>query len=837
MSRVLRYILIGVLGVVLALGIILALLAFVNVRRSFPTVNGEIRPSGLDGPVEVIRDSYGVPHIYAGSQHDLFFAQGYVHAQDRFWQMDFWRHIGSGRLSEMFGESQVDTDRFLRTMGWARIAQQELQVLDQNSLDILQAYAEGVNAYLADHQGSALSLEYAVLKLTNSAYRPEAWEPLHSLTWAKVMAWDLGGNMGSEIERVILMKTLTQEQIEQITPAYPADMPVIVPGFQVSAGGDGSGSAQDMPAYLADATPALQALGRQLDGLTDLLGHRVAGLGSNNWVLAGERTSSGAPILANDPHLAAQMPAIWYQVGLHCTPKGQACPFEVAGFSFAGAPGVIIGHNDRIAWGMTNVEPDVQDLYIEKVNPANPNQYEVNGQWVDMQLAQETIQVAGGEPVAFTTRYTRHGPVVSETYLPEDFSQQAGIDLPESYVVSLRWTALEPGFTFPSIWKLDIAQDWEQFRAALIDFQAPSQNFVYADVDGNIGYQMPGNIPIRVSGDGSLPVPGWTDKQEWSGYIPFEQLPYAYNPPQGYIVTANNAVVGPDYPFLISTEYDLGYRARRIIEMIENAPGPIDLAYVQQMQGDDKDPIAETLIPVLMQVSLATEEQKQARQLFEGWDYQAHMDSPAAALFEVFWKNLLALTFQDDLPEESWPGGGSRWFVVVEQLIEQPDSPWWDIKTTSPVETRDQVFQEAFISALDELITAQGKNPQRWNWGDLHTLTLENQTLGQSGIAPVEAIFNRGPFRTNGGADIVNATGWDAAASYVVRTVPSMRMIADLGNLANSLAIHTTGQSGHAYHRHYVDMTDRWRDIQYNPMLWEKSQIESQAEGRLRLVP
>ncbi|MCK4975916.1 MAG: penicillin acylase family protein, partial [Anaerolineales bacterium] len=675
----------------------------------------------------------------------LFFAQGYVHAQDRFWQMDFWRHIGSGRLSEMFGESQVDTDKFLRTMGWARVVEEELDGFDPVSTSILQDYAEGVNAYLADHQGSALSLEYAVLKLLNPDYQPEPWQPLHSLTWAKAMAWDLGGNMTFEIERANLLKTLSPEQVNEIVPPYPADHPIIVPTPNVSAGN----GLEIIEALSLDLAPLFKSISNQAIGLEALLGPRGAGIGSNSWAISGELTNTGEPLLANDTHLGVQMPSIWYEIGLHCAPQGEKCTYNVTGFSFAGVPGVVIGHNDRIAWGFTNLGPDVQDLYIERINPDNPNQYEVNGEWVDMELINETVQVAGGDPVELTVRYTRHGPIISETYGSlEGFTETAGIELPPRYAIALRWTALEETQTFPAIWQMNQAGNWDEFRQAARMFDVPSQNFLYADVDGNIGYQTPGKIPIRANGDGTLPVPGWTDEYEWQGYIPFEELPFAYNPPQGYIVTANNAVIGSEYPYLIATTWAYGYRAQSIVDMIEGAPGPIDIPYIQGMQGDNRDLNAETLVPILMALPLNDTLLENARGVLQGWDYQADMDSAPAALFEVFWKHLLAATFFDDLPKESWPGGGSRWFEVMRNLVEEPDSAWWDDQTTNQVvETRDDIFLQAFLAAVDEMERDWGEDPAKWAWGDVHTVTFRNPTLGESGVSPIEALFNRGPYR------------------------------------------------------------------------------------------
>lgn len=824
--------------------------------QSFPRIDGEIRVDGLEAPVDVYRDAMGIPHIYAASLHDLFFAQGYVHAQDRFWQMDTWRHIGSGRLSEMFGAAQLEMDSFLRTLGWRLTAQQEWEQLGPDSKARLQAYSDGVNAYLEDHGGTALSLEYAILKLLSPDYEIEPWEPVHSLTWGKAMAWDLRANLGEEIERAILLKTLTPAQVDELFPPYPLDHPTIVNRIDESTGRPEQPGAEAfaVPTELLDAVRNNAAL------LDPVLGSGGDGVGSNSWAIGGALTDTGMPLLANDPHLGIQMPSIWYQVGLHCqpggtTPAGQpptdVCDYEVGGFSFAGVPGVIIGHNDRIAWGFTNVGPDVMDLYIERVNPENPDQYEVNGEWVEFETRTETIEVAGGQPVELTVRLTRHGPVISESYGPlkntgdetdaefVPFRDKAGLDLPEDYVLALRWTALTPSTPFEAVWGFNQADNWDEFRQAAREFHVPAQNLLYADVDGNIGYQMPGDIPIRAGGDGRFPVPGWTDDYEWTGFIPFEELPYTFNPPEGYIATANNRIPPAGYPYEITADWDYGYRATRIVQMIENAPGPIDMAYVQAMQGDSYDAGAEVFLPVLfeMENELPGSEQG-ALELLMGWDYQAGRDSASAALYEAFWGHLLTATFADDLPEDYLPEGGDRWFTVMRSVVSDPASPWWDDQSTADkVESRADIFVIAFTEAVAELEKELGRNPSDWRWGDLHAAWFDNQTLGVSGVAPIEALFNRGPFATGGGKSIVNATSWDVSEGYQVTDVPSMRMIVDLGDLDNSVTVHTTGQSGHAYHPHYDDMIPMWADLEYYAMLWEQAAILADAEGHLRLAP
>ncbi len=816
-------------------------------QESFPQIDGEIKVDGLEAKVDVYRDSMGIPHIYAETSHDLFFAQGYVHAQERFWQMDTWRHIGSGELSKMFGAGQAETDAFLRTLGWRQTAEAEWEQLTPESKAILQAYTDGVNAYLKDHTDTALSLEYAVLGLLSPDYELEAWTPVHSLTWGKAMAWDLRGNMGEEIERAVLLKTFTPEQVAQLFPEYPSDHPVIVNNI-----GDGQAANIQQITKAANfdySSLPLDSLGNNASLLNASLGPWSDGIGSNSWAVSGELTDTGKPYLSNDPHLGIQMPSIWFQVGLHCVEKSADCPFEVAGFSFAGVPGVIIGHNDKIAWGFTNTGPDVMDLYIEKVNPENPNQYEVNGEWVDFEIREESIEVVGGEAISHTVRSTRHGPVISYDYGPlkdsgdpedtefEAFKDRSGVELPENYVISLAWTALTPSTPFEAIWGFDKAQNWEEFRIAASNFHVPAQNLLYADVEGNIGYQMPGDVPIRSKGDGTLPVPGWTDEYEWTGFIPFEELPYTFNPTEGYIVTANNQVPPASYPYLITKDWDYGFRANRIVSMIQSAESKIDISYLQQMHGDSYDANAETFIPILLDANLASD-LNPALDTLKSWDYQDRVDSTSAAVFNAFWRALLKNTFNDELPERYQVDGGSRWNEVMRGMAKNPNDPFWDDKTTADVtESMNDMLQKSFADGVAELTDMFGKDMSKWKWGDMHAATFRNGTLGESGVFLIEDLFNRGPFPTGGGDAIVNATGWSVRDGYETNWLPSMRMIVDFSDLNNSITVHTTGQSGHAYHPHYADMAPLWASEKYYPMWWNQESVINDSEGHLQLVP
>jgi len=825
--RKLLLILLLLLVIVLVVGLLGVGSVFFTVRRPWPRTDGMVQADGLQAEVTVVRDSWGIPHVYASNSHDLFFAQGYVHAQDRFWQMEFWRRQGAGCLSEVLGESTVEVDRFLRTVGWHRTAAQELEMVDEETLAVLEAYAEGVNAYISTHRGR-LGLEFTMLGLTGVRFDPEPWTPLHTITWAKAMAWDLGGNRRQELLRSQIAARLGTTAVDALMPLYPDDYPVIVPHPLTGA------TLESVP----EAAFAVHFLG-QGEG---------NGLGSNSWVIAGDHTETGMPLLANDPHLGIQMPSIWYEIGLHCEPVGPNCPYNVVGTSFASTPGVVIGHNDHIAWGVTNLNPDVQDYFIERVNPENPNQYEYQGEWLDMEIVREEITVAGEEePVVVDVRITRHGPIINDVVGGPEEEWNFGWQ-----PLSFSWTALQPGTLIQSILLLDQASNWEEFREALSYWDTPSQNFIYADVEGNIGYQAPGRIPIRAAGRGLMPVPGWTDEYEWVGYIPFDELPRAFNPPEGYIVTANNAVVGPDFSHFLTMDWAPGYRARRIVELIE-ADSSISLADIQVMQGNSSPLWAEDVLPHLLVLPAtgpsassgqdsgrsARDERRlaEALELLRTWDRRADRDSAGAALFEAFRLHLIDLTFGDELGEQLLGQARSSVSVALVDFLADEPSPWFDDVTTPEVETRDEVLLLALEEAVEELTETLGRDMDNWRWGDLHTATFENQSLGQSGIGPIEAIFNRGPVPVDGTIATINNTGYSLSSPYGVRTVPSYRQIVDMGDLARSVSMHTTGQSGHPYHPHYDDMIDPWRNVEYHPMLWERADVEANTEGILVLSP
>ncbi|MCX7521920.1 penicillin acylase family protein [Microbacterium sp. STN6] len=848
------------LAVLVTVAIVAGALAWWMVTRSFPQVSGSLDVPGLHNSVTVYRDDAGIPQVIADDPHDLFLAQGYVHAQDRFWEMDFRRHVTGGTLSELFGESQVGTDSFIRTLGWREVAQQEVKAMDQKSLGYYQDYADGVNAYLKRHEGADISLEYAVLGLQNPGYKPARWTPVDSVSWLKAMAWDLRSNLTDEVGRALVAPTLTSTELAELYPEYPYDAhPTITdlgggasttttapgqpkPGTKKTAG-ESAGAPGAMDDGGVAAASALHADLAELKGtlasVPQLLGPNGPDIGSNSWVVSGAHTATGKPILSNDPHLGPAEPSVWYQMGLHCRSVGASCPFDVAGFGFSGMPGIIIGHNDHIAWGFTNAGPDVTDLYLEKVTG---DTYLYDGKQVPLTTRKETIKVAGGKNVHLTVRSTAHGPIVtggmpSFTAIADDASSEP--DAPENgYQLSLQWTALTPGTTAVAVFALNAAHDWEQFREAARLFDVPSQNLIYADVKGNIGYQMPGMVPVRTGSDGTTPAPGWSSAYAWSGYVPFEQLPSVLNPTKGFIATANNAAVGPSFPVAITRDWDAGYRANEITWRLSKAIAAGHKLTVNDMariQDDNHNQNADTLVPLLTRLTL-TGDAKRGAELLRTWNRDDDADSAASAYFNVFFKNLLHLAFGRKLPDDAQPTGGDRWFNVVHRLSTQPESGWWSDENLG-ISGRDQMLAYAAKDAWKEASSLMGGDPNGWSWGEIHTLTLTNASFGTSGIGPIEALFNRGPFELSGGSAVVDATGWNASLGYEVTIVPSMRQVIDLADFDRSTWINLTGESGHAFHPNYIDQTPLWQHHKTRPWPFSPKAVIAAAKNTLTLNP
>ncbi len=869
--RLLRF-----LGWTLAVLVVLALIAgglgMWTVMRSWPQTTGTLEAAGLKQTVTVQRNASGIPSITAESTHDLFFAQGFVHAQDRFWEMDFRRHVTSGRLSELFGESQVGTDTFLRTLGWHEVAQREVDALPAGIRAYYEAYADGVNAYLGQRQGAALSLEYAVLGLQNPDYVPEKWTPADSVAWLKAMAWDLRTNIEEETARALLAQSLGAEQIDELYPPYPfEEHPVIVDqNWTALAAAREAGRSRDASpasatsqsarigaaASTALASTSLDSTVARVDAI---IASQAEGVGSNSWVVSGEHTDTGKPLLANDPHLGAAMPSVWTQMQLRCAKVSDECPFDVAGFSFSGMPGIVIGHNETVAWGFTNLTTDVADLYVERIDG---DAYWQDGAKHPLTTRSETLKVAGGDDVTFEVRSTEHGPIVSG--LTDDFTKIAddprfGIvagsgeaakgasdesaalakDAPSGdFAVSLRWTALDPGSSAEAIFALNLAQNFDDFRGAAAKFDVPAQNLIYADVSGNIGYQAPGRLPIRGAADGWLPQPGWDSAFDWQGYIPFEDLPHSYNPESGYIVTANNAIVTDEYPYFLSRDWDYGYRAARIEELLtaKIASGKVTAADLHAIQLDKQMPAADALQRAFSGIDVDRPEVQTALDGLAEWNGQNDADSAQAAYANVLWKHVAAL-MTGGVDAKVPLDDQSRFVQVFEQQLERPDAVWWK-NAGAGVTTQQELLALAADQAYDELAGAQGADQSKWNWGELHAITITNGSFGESGVAPIEWLFNRGPYPVGGGSGVVDATGWELdGEGYATETVPSMRMVIDVSDWDASNWIHLTGASGHAFNPHYVDQTEDWASGAQRPWAFSPEAVKAAAKDTLTLTP
>ena len=846
----------GVLVVVLAL--VLGTAATTVVRRSFPQREGTVAVAGLSAPVTVRRDARGVPQVYADTADDLFRAQGFVHAQDRFFEMDLRRHVTAGRLSELVGVSEraLASDKVVRTLGWRRVAREELPLLSPNARRYLQDYADGVNAYIARRSPAQLGVEYPILALGKLAMRIEPWTPLDSLTWLKAMAWDLKGNYDDEVTRARLSATLPVARIEQLYPPYPfaAHPPVLLAPSGSSAAapwrtpartfagppGPNLAELNSAVARTASGARALARTQQALDAVPALLG-RGQGIGSNAWAVSGSRTTTGKPLLANDPHLAPSLPGIWYQMGLHCRRVGPQCPFDVAGFTFSGFPGVIMGHNAQIAWGLTNLGTDVTDLYLERVVGGR---VEVDGRLEPVRQRTETIAVRGGSPVTITVRSTRHGPIVSDV-LPDAAAAGRGAPVdgaqdPVSYDVALAWTALTPGRTAQAVFELDAATDWSQFRSAARNFAVPAQNLVYADVSGTIGYQAPGDVPLRRGFDGRWPVPGWLSGYDWKGRVPFAALPSRTNPADGLLVSANQPPTADPLPFL-TADWDYGYRAGRIRDLLQGKGShKIGVADIRSIQLDTRNPMAPVLVPYLLRTNLGHDTfTAEAQVLLKDWDYTQQPGSAAAAYYNAVWRNLLRLGFDDELGADLAADGSDRWFEVVTRLLNRPRDIWWDNKATAGlVESRDEILRQAMVAARIELTKSLGKEPARWQWGRLHRLTLRHPVLGSDSVpAPVRALVNRGPWQLGGGSAMVDATGWTASEGFSVDRVPSMRMVVDLADLDRSRWVNLTGASGHPFDAHYADQSDGWAEGATYAWPFGRAAVLSATTQRLVLRP
>jgi len=798
-------------------------------RQSVPDYDARLVASGLEAPVTVVRDTKAVPHIFAETPTDAYFALGYLHAQDRLWQMDIMRRMGAGRMSELFGTILGDwpltLDRAMRTLGFYRQAERSVLALSPEVRRDLEAYAAGVNHYL-DSRTDLLPIEFQLLQ-----YEPAPWRPADSLVWGKLMGLLLSGNANMELLRARLLGKLSEAEVDALFPVDSHMPPItLAPALREALILDGP---DDPTGPLARVQAALAL-------------NPWPTTASNEWVVAGEHTESGKPILANDPHLGLRAPILWYLARI-VTPQ-----LSLAGATVPGVPLHVIGHNGTIAWGLTTTHSDTQDLFIERLDPDDPTRYLTPDGPHPFATRLETIRVRGGDDVEITVRTTRHGPVVSDI-LPNLARQLVG----ETHVVSLAFTGLsEQDTSGEALYRVNRARSWAAFRDALRLLKVPQQNIVYADTAGNIGLVAPGDVPIRRGGDGRVPAPGWVADYDWTGMVPFDALPQVFNPPDGRLVNANNALVGPDYPYLLTADWPDAYRAQRILDWLRADGDRHSLVRSQSLQMDTLSLAAQDLLPVLLKTLPQPSDplSRQLIRLLDGWDYHMDRDSAAALIYQTWLREVNRGLFEPRLADLF----GSYWQpnvrVVQRILTEAPDWCRPDRPTDAAPQSnganganaaahseRPHSCATAVATALRttgiKLTARHGSNPQHWRWGDEHRAPLDHMMLSK--IPVLRGMFDIGT-ETAGAVHTVNrgtSRFSDADAPFEHIHGAGLRAVFTLDDLNRSGFIIATGQSGNPVSDHYDDFVALWRDGALVTLTGPQETLRARGLGTTRFVP
>ncbi len=792
MVRVLRFI-----GRALAVLLVLAAAGLAGtwfwIQGSLPELDGELK-AAVAAPVEIARDAEGVPHLFAKSERDGWFAMGYVHAQDRLWQMEFQRRVAQGRLAEFLGELAYDTDRLMRTLGFAGLAERVVARIDAETRGHLEAYAAGVNAYLAE--GRTLPVEFHVLRVAM-----EPWKPADSVAWLFVMAWDLSGNWRHELGRVRFAAKVGRERAAELLPPYPGDPATPLPDFKA------------LYAELAPVASRLLALSPP---------HEDA-IGSNSWAVAGARAEGGAPLLANDPHLGLQAPGLWYLAHVS-TPEG-----NVVGATLPGVPFIVIGRNDRVGWTFTTTNSDTQDLFVERVAPGDAASYVTPEGKAPFEVREEVIRV-GTEERRIKVRSTRHGPVISDVVA--NIAQAA----PAGHVMALAWAALtDENLAIRAGFKMNRARDRAAFLEATREFTAPHQNIVFAEKGGGIGFIATARVPVRHADNeamGRVPVPGWIAKYDWQGWLPHERMPQVFDPPSGALVTANHKITPPGYLPFISFDWFPPFRADRIEELLAQAPKH-SLEGFARMQADSVSRLARDLLPVARAAKPATAEGRDAQAKLAGWNGAMAVDSAAALVFAAWYRELTRLVYADELGtlfNESWDHRAQ--FMITVLRAERGYERWCDDVRTAATEACEGLAARAFDLAAADLRERFGK-PAGWSWGRAHPAAGDHRPFGFfPGLA---RWFNVNP-PTPGDAFAINVGQYvmrDESRPFANRHAASLRVLFDFADLERSLYMHSTGQSGNVLSPWYANLAERWAKVEYLKIPTRREAIVAKHTRRL----
>jgi penicillin amidase len=758
--------------------------------RPLPTIDGDERLIGLHERADVLRDKFGVPHIFAADRHDLFFLQGYVTAQDRLWQMDLYRRAAGGRLAEVLGEPALDSDKFLRTIGLARAAALDLAIASPAALEVLQAYADGVNKFIEQH-GDSLPVEFLIL-----GYKPEPWSAVDSLTLAKLQLYDAAGNYTQELLRAGIAERLGLDVLG-----------VLMPDAGVSIALD-KGAWDAVAADFAGTQPSTAV------ALGGILGGAGEGLGSNCWALSGARTKSGKPLLAGDPHLPVRNPAIWYEVGL------STGDLSLIGFAIPGVPGVVIGHNDKVAWSFTYSYTDTQDLFVEHQDPTDLHRYEFQGRFEAATFIREAIRVKGrADPVNLDVAITRHGPILT----PVLTGQKAQL--------ALRWTALDATRTLDAVLGMNQARSFDEFKRAASDFVGASLSACYADTSGHIAYLMVGRLPNR-PGDGRMPVPGWTGAYEWRGLLPADANASLLDPSDGLVLNANNRPVSSPTQAGYNGEWDAGFRYAYLRSVLDQQRS-VDIAATSRLQNDYTSLPVQRFRDAMVSGRPTTALGQQVQRIVREWDGSLSVESTGAAIYESWVVQMARLVFADKLGPglfEQYENDG-RPISALYQLMTSTTSPWLVALGDPAVTGRDALSGAALDAAAKDLVTRLGGDVAKWRWGDLHVAVFEHPL---SAVKPLDLLLTIGPVRRAGDGNSVNNGAYAVGKSFTLRSHPSERQIVDLGDVDAAVSIIPTGQSGQPLSRHWGDQTAMWANGQTKPMALTKDRI-GELEGRLTL--
>ncbi|MDP6570457.1 MAG: penicillin acylase family protein [Candidatus Marinimicrobia bacterium] len=772
-------------------------------KNSFHQRNfeGELPCSAIREKAQIYRDAAHIPHIYTTNNIDMFFCQGFIHAQDRIWQLEMNRRIGMGTLSAVFGKDALNTDRLTRTLGFNRLAREDVNLLTSVHKEYLSAYVDGVNFFLENRK---LPIEFKL-----SGINPEKWNIIDILAWGRVMTWTLSHGWSGTLTRQAVLDKVGADMAEELAIMYPEGNPVeIPPGIDVN---------------LLDIDESFEAakgpfLVKDLEG---------GGRGSNAWVISAQKSDTGRPILCNDTHLVLSAPGVWYVNHLH-SDEG----FHCAGSTIPGLPGVLLGHNENIAWGITLAFTDVEDIFVEKINVSNPGQYEYQGKWTDFNLIEEEILVKGNDPHLEKVQISAHGPMIGKV-----------TENPQA--ISLCSKSLQPNTITEGFFTINEAENWDEFSQGVEKIQAPQLNIVYADKKGNTGLYISGKVPIRKNGYGNLPVPGWSGDFEWTGEIPHTEMPHQLNPDCGYIISCNHKIIKDNFPYYLGNSFMNGYRAKKIQEKFSDNK-LIDLQVCKELHGNVESIPGKRLTEGMIKgFRTAKPKAQKLIDILSRWDYSLDKGSIGGTVYEVFLYTLLRNTLEPHLDKkltDQYLGVGAHPLLLpvsellghsteaIFQMFQNPDSKWVPSGNAAL-----HLIEKSLIDACTWLEENMGNETSEWEWGKLHIAEFHHS---MSVKKPLGDVFNVGPFPIGGDTDTVHQTAYNPSAPYHATSwCPSIRFIMDVGEWDNSMVISPPGQSGVLGSKFYDNMAEIWNQGEYVPLYWSSEKVKKNSASLLELIP